>query len=417
MARIHAACAIADDALAAMLPRLADGPTERDFALELEVEMRRRGASGNSFDPIVASGPERGEAARASERAHDRARRARRHRLRLHRRRLLLRHDAHGERRRSRRRRAPRVGRRAREPMGGTRSRARGSRLRGRRPCVSRRDRRPRVGPTRSCTEPGTVSASRSTRRRGSPRVPVIRWNPARSSPSSPACTSPAWAACASRTRWSSRPTAPIPSPHFRRNSSCEHLHQRLQERHGPRPPAEGLVTVVEFQHVKPGKGGAFVRTKLKKVAGGAVLDRTFRADEKVPLAVIDKREMQYLYREGDGFVFMDNETYDQLHVEKTDLGGSVELPEGGRHRDPARCTRRRVVGIELPAAVELTRHQDRTGRAGRPRLGRAQAGHPRDRPRRAGAVVRRARRDASRSTPAPGSTWRGPDGNDRQSP
>ena len=57
MARIHAACAIADDALAAMLPRLFDGPTEREFALELEVEMRRRGASGNSFDPIVASGP------------------------------------------------------------------------------------------------------------------------------------------------------------------------------------------------------------------------------------------------------------------------------------------------------------------------------------------------------------------------
>ena len=67
--------------------------------------------------------------------------------------------------------------------------------------------------------------------------------------------------------------------------------------------PSEGLVTVVEFQHVKPGKGGAFVRTKLKKVAGGAVLERTFRADEKVPLAVIDKREMQYLYREGDSLV------------------------------------------------------------------------------------------------------------------
>ena len=69
VARIHAACAIADDALAAMLPRLFDGPTEREFALELEVEMRHRGASGNSFDPIVASGPERGQAARAPERA------------------------------------------------------------------------------------------------------------------------------------------------------------------------------------------------------------------------------------------------------------------------------------------------------------------------------------------------------------
>jgi elongation factor P len=118
--------------------------------------------------------------------------------------------------------------------------------------------------------------------------------------------------------------------------------------------PQEGLVTVVEFQHVKPGKGGAFVRTKLKKVASGAVVDRTFRADEKVPLAVIDKREMQYLYGETDAFVFMDNETYDQLHVEKTDLGGSVNYLKEG---DTAilMMYSGRVVGVELPAAVELS--------------------------------------------------------------
>jgi len=77
----------------------------------------------------------------------------------------------------------------------------------------------------------------------------------------------------------------------------------------------EGLMTVVEFQHVKPGKGGAFVRTKLKNFRSGAVIERTFRADEKVPFAVIDKREMQYLYREGPALVFMDSESYDQLHV------------------------------------------------------------------------------------------------------
>jgi elongation factor P len=118
--------------------------------------------------------------------------------------------------------------------------------------------------------------------------------------------------------------------------------------------PQEGLVTVVEFQHVKPGKGGAFVRTKLKKVANGAVVDRTFRADEKVPLAVIDKREMQYLYGETDALVFMDNETYDQLHVEKADLGGSVNYLKEG---DTAilMMYSGRVVGVELPAAVELT--------------------------------------------------------------
>jgi elongation factor P len=117
--------------------------------------------------------------------------------------------------------------------------------------------------------------------------------------------------------------------------------------------PQEGLVTVVEFQHVKPGKGGAFVRTKLKRVAGGAVLERTFRADEKVPLAMIDKREMQYLYREGDALVFMDNETYDQQHVSTADLGSAVSYLKEG---DTAilQMYQSRVVGVDLPAAVEL---------------------------------------------------------------
>ena len=118
--------------------------------------------------------------------------------------------------------------------------------------------------------------------------------------------------------------------------------------------PSEGLVTVVEFQHVKPGKGGAFVRTKLKKVAGGAVLERTFRADEKVPLAMIDKREMQYLYREAASLVFMDTETYDQLTVATGDLGSMVEFLKEG---DSAilHMYEGNVVAAELPAAVELT--------------------------------------------------------------
>jgi elongation factor P len=118
--------------------------------------------------------------------------------------------------------------------------------------------------------------------------------------------------------------------------------------------PQEGLVTVVEFQHVKPGKGGAFVRTKVKSLDTGSVVDRTFRAGEKFPRAVIDKREMQYLYGETDAFVFMDNETYDQLHVEKTDLGGSVNYLKEG---DTAilMMYSGRVVGVELPAAVELS--------------------------------------------------------------
>ena len=118
--------------------------------------------------------------------------------------------------------------------------------------------------------------------------------------------------------------------------------------------PSEGLVTVVEFQHVKPGKGGAFVRTKLKKVAGGAVVERTFRADEKVPLAKIDKREMQYLYREGSALVFMDNDTYDQVHVETSALGSAVDFLKEG---DSAvlHVYQDEIVAAELPAAVELT--------------------------------------------------------------
>jgi elongation factor P len=115
----------------------------------------------------------------------------------------------------------------------------------------------------------------------------------------------------------------------------------------------EGLMTVVEFQHVKPGKGGAFVRTKLKNYRTGAVLDRTFRADEKVPLAVIDKREMQFLYREGADYVFMDNETYEQLHLAAGDIGNAVHyLKEGDTAVLP--MYNGEIVGVELPAAVEL---------------------------------------------------------------
>ena len=116
----------------------------------------------------------------------------------------------------------------------------------------------------------------------------------------------------------------------------------------------EGLMTVVEFKHVKPGKGGAFVRTKLKNFRTGAVLERTFRADEKVPLAMIDKREMQYLYREGAALVFMDSENYEQLHVDLAQLGSAVDfLKEGDSAVLPIYDGQ--VVGVELPAAVELT--------------------------------------------------------------
>ena len=86
------------------------------------------------------------------------------------------------------------------------------------------------------------------------------------------------------------------------------------------------LWSVVEFQHVKPGKGGAFVRTKLKQVLGGKVVDRTFNAGTKVETATVDKRDMQYLYRDGTDLVFMDLATYDQVSVPGETAGSAVDF-------------------------------------------------------------------------------------------
>ncbi|QCB93633.1 elongation factor P [Cellulomonas shaoxiangyii] len=86
------------------------------------------------------------------------------------------------------------------------------------------------------------------------------------------------------------------------------------------------LWTVIEFQHVKPGKGGAFVRTKLKNVLSGKVVDRTFNAGIKVETANVDKRDMQYLYKDGDDFVFMDTDTYDQINVPAATVGDAANF-------------------------------------------------------------------------------------------
>jgi len=113
------------------------------------------------------------------------------------------------------------------------------------------------------------------------------------------------------------------------------------------------LWNVVEFQHVKPGKGGAFVRTTLKNLKTGKVVDKTFNAGVKVEVAVVDKREMSFLYKEGDEYVFMDTTTYDQLHVSPEAVGdmsayllenmnANVAIHEGI------------ALSIELPASVEL---------------------------------------------------------------
>ncbi len=116
----------------------------------------------------------------------------------------------------------------------------------------------------------------------------------------------------------------------------------------------EGLFQVVEFQHVKPGKGGAFVRTTLKNVRNGAVVDRTFRGGERVDRAMIDKREMQFLYRAGDDYVFMDNTSYEQINVQPDALGEAAQyLVEGSAA--VLQMYEDEIVGIDLPAAVELS--------------------------------------------------------------
>ncbi len=114
-----------------------------------------------------------------------------------------------------------------------------------------------------------------------------------------------------------------------------------------------GLWSVVEFLHVKPGKGAAFVRTKLKNVETGQVVEKTFRAGEKVGKATLDRREMQYLYKEGSEFVMMDMETYEQLQVTADHVGDGVKylkenmivqvlLHDG------------RIIGVDIPAHVVL---------------------------------------------------------------
>jgi elongation factor P len=110
---------------------------------------------------------------------------------------------------------------------------------------------------------------------------------------------------------------------------------------------------VVDFQFVKPGKGTAFTRTKIKNVITGAVLERTFRTGEKLEPANLEEREMQYLYREGDSYHFMDTSTYEQLFVDAETIGSSAELmPEN--INVTMLFFNERPVGVTLPNFVEL---------------------------------------------------------------
>jgi elongation factor P len=130
------------------------------------------------------------------------------------------------------------------------------------------------------------------------------------------------------------------------------------------------LWAVTEFQHVKPGKGPAFVRTKLRNVESGKNVDRTFNAGTKVETANVDKRTMQYLYNDGTSFIFMDTSTYDQLEVPPEVVGDSVNFLL--ENQDAIVATNEgRVLFVELPASVELIVSFTEPGLAGDSATGR----------------------------------------------
>jgi len=114
-----------------------------------------------------------------------------------------------------------------------------------------------------------------------------------------------------------------------------------------------GLFTVIEFQHVKPGKGGAFVRTKLRNLKTGNVLEKTFNAGIRVEQAMLEKKDMQFLYRDGDDYVFMDTESYDQINVTPVALGDAADYIIESMIAIIA-THNNEIVSVEIPASVEL---------------------------------------------------------------
>lgn len=115
-----------------------------------------------------------------------------------------------------------------------------------------------------------------------------------------------------------------------------------------------GLFTVLEFQHVKPGKGSAFVRTKLRNLKSGNVLERTFNAGIRVEQAILDRADMQFLYKDGDDYVFMDTSTYDQITVRPVALGDAADYMIESMMAQIA-IYQGEIVSVDIAASVELT--------------------------------------------------------------
>src|SRR6202034_2412483 len=238
-----------------------------------------------------------------------------------------------------------------------------------------------------SATGSATGSASRSTRHRRSGMAGRGHSGTGVPLPSNPGSTCPAGAVSGSRTPWwCGGPPGPVPTPRRRDHTRCSRRQPGIfSSCNGAGPPRwrhnavattndlkngmtlniDGqLWNVVDFQHVKPGKGGAFVRTKLKNVMSGKVVDRTFNAGVRVEQASVDRREMQYLYREGDDFVFMDTETYDQPHIPEATVGDAANYLLEEQNATVA-FNEGVPLYVELPAAVELTVSQTDPGLQG----------------------------------------------------
>ncbi len=113
------------------------------------------------------------------------------------------------------------------------------------------------------------------------------------------------------------------------------------------------IYSIVDFQHVKPGKGGAFVRTKLKNVKTGLVVEKTFRAGEKMEQAIIDRKTMQYLYDDGNNYCFMNKESYEQIFLSKEQISEITDLLKEGNDVDVVFC-KGELVGAELPNFMSL---------------------------------------------------------------
>ena len=167
------------------------------------------------------------------------------------------------------------------------------------------------------------------------------------------------------------------------------------------------LWQILDYHHIKMGRGSAQVRITLRNIKRGQTVERSFQAGTKWPRASMEKRPVQFLYRDGDDFHFMENDTYDQFVLSAAQLEDAVNYLKDGMTLDRTEY-QGETIGVELPITVDLEVDRDRAGLRRRHAVRRAQAGHDRDRPRRAGPDLRRAgrhdpRRHPDRGIPDPG--------------